>query len=198
MTNTVSDIARWMGIACLIFTSGSVQAELPGSLSDCRELPDVMERVQCYDAIVDGMREQPERHDSPAADTVQPQSSQVPPVESKDEGQSIASATAEPSLAELTPVELFGKDSRAMTRAINDATGQSELEFVEARVTHVSRTPYGKLQIVLDNGQVWRQLDSSRLQLSKNSEVRIRAASLGSFLLEKLPDSRSIRVKRIN
>lgn len=198
MANTVSNIARWMGIACLIFTSGSVQAELSDSLSNCRELPDVMERVQCYDAIVDDMREQPERHDNRVDDTVQPKSLQVPPVESKDEGQAVVSATAEPSLAELTPEELFGKDPIARTRAINDAMGESELKFVEARVTQVNRTAVGKLQIVLDNGQVWRQLDSRSLQLKENSMVLIRAASLGSFLLEKLPGSRSIRVKRID
>lgn len=198
MTNTVSNIACRMCIACLIFAGGSVQADLPGSLSSCRELPVVLERVQCYDAIVDRMSEQPERNDNRVTDAVQPKSLQTPPIDSRDEGQAAASATSEPSLAELTPVELFGKDSLARTRAINDATGQNELEFVEARVTHVSRTPYGKLQIVLDNGQVWRQLDGSGLQLPKNSVVRIRSASLGSFLLEKLPKSRSIRVKRIN
>ncbi|MCH8117204.1 MAG: hypothetical protein IIA78_03680 [Proteobacteria bacterium] len=56
----------------------------------------------------------------------------------------------------------------------------------------------GRLRLTLDNGQVWRQLDSRSLQLKENSVVLIRAASLGSFLLEKLPGSRSIRVKRID
>ena len=65
-------------------------------------------------------------------------------------------------------------------------------------VAAVKMSSSNKLTITLDNGQVWRQIDTTRLRLKVGDTVIIRAKSLGSFMLSKGSGSRSIRVKRVN
>lgn len=55
-----------------------------------------------------------------------------------------------------------------------------------------------KLTITLENGQIWRQLDTKRFPLNVGDAVIIRSASFGSFKLAKESSSRSIRVKRLD
>ncbi|MCZ6503043.1 MAG: hypothetical protein O6945_11070, partial [Gammaproteobacteria bacterium] len=57
---------------------------------------------------------------------------------------------------------------------------------------------YKKLTVTLDNGQIWRQLDNNPLPLKSGETVVVRAALLGSFLMEKQSGGVSIRVKRLN
>jgi hypothetical protein len=68
---------------------------------------------------------------------------------------------------------------------------------LHASLKEVDQNPHGKLVLHLDNGQIWRQLDSSRLPVRSGERVVIRSASMGSHLLEKASGSRKIRVKRI-
>lgn len=93
---------------------------------------------------------------------------------------------------------LFGRDESASRARLQEKLGIKEVDAIEARVAQVDRTPYGKLMLSLDNGQVWRQLDSARLPVDKGEMVSIQRAGLGSFLLEKSSGSRTIRVRRID
>ena len=74
---------------------------------------------------------------------------------------------------------------------------QDEPEEIAARVVDLDKTAYNKLLVTLDNKQVWQQLDSSRLRLTVDDVVTIRASSLRSFQLRKASGGKSIRVKRI-
>ncbi|MEL7185037.1 MAG: hypothetical protein AAFN50_01220 [Pseudomonadota bacterium] len=64
-------------------------------------------------------------------------------------------------------------------------------------VAAISKSATNKLTITLDNGQVWRQIDSTKLRLKVGDTVIIRAKSFGSFKLSKETGNRSIRVKRL-
>ena len=65
-------------------------------------------------------------------------------------------------------------------------------------VTDISKTASKKLTITLENGQVWRQVDSKTIRLGVGDAVVLRSKSLGSFMLSKEGSNRSIRVKRLN
>jgi hypothetical protein len=106
-------------------------------------------------------------------------------------------ATDQPS-EPVSSEDLFGKDESATRNVIKKIFGLGDIEQIQATVAEVKRTPYGKLVIVLDNGQIWTQLDSSRLTVRSGDGVLIKSARLGSFLLEKQTGSRSIRVKRVD
>ncbi|BDY06808.1 hypothetical protein [Ferrimonas sp. YFM] len=72
-----------------------------------------------------------------------------------------------------------------------------EPEAIKASVSKLKQDPYGKFIITLDNGQVWKQIDSKRFRFKKDKPVTIEKASLGSFMLTQEGSSKSARVKRV-
>src|SRR5262245_35952761 len=79
--------------------------------------------------------------------------------------------------------EVFGAESSA-TPATEDAQPtpeREELSKITAHVTAMSRLPRGELQIELDNGQVWRQVDAHELLLHNGDSVTISRGALGTF-----------------
>ena len=175
-----------MAVTLALGTSGT-QADL----ADCHGIQDASQRLACYDRI----------------------SGRVP-VAGRAEGSPVISPSVNPSVeADDRPVPQSGTSTTASAKApgatvqsgaaaVDDRFGlQPERSLVPGTLTatlsRVERNRYGKLTVYLENDQVWRQLDSSRLLLSTGDEVVIREASLGSHLLEKQSGSRSIRVKRL-
>ena len=71
------------------------------------------------------------------------------------------------------------------------------LENIKAVIKNVKKAPYGELIITLDNNQIWRQNDTERMRLKKADSVEIRRGVFNSFLLKKVGENRSIRVKRV-
>lgn len=93
---------------------------------------------------------------------------------------------------------LFGRDNAEAKRIVETTLAIEQIDHVEAVVTEVRKSATRKLLVTLDNGQIWRQLDSQTLHLKSGESVTIRKASLNSFLMRKKSGSRSIRVKRAN
>jgi len=73
-----------------------------------------------------------------------------------------------------------------------------KIDQIQARVVKVTKSSYKKLTVTLEGGQIWRQLDSKPMLIRKGDVVLIRAAKLGSFLMQKQSANGSIRVKRVN
>lgn len=73
-----------------------------------------------------------------------------------------------------------------------------EVEQINASITELDKSPFGKLFIKLDNAQTWVQLDSSRVFLKAGDDITIRTSSLQSFQLRKASGGKSIRVKRVD
>lgn len=156
-------------------------AELPQTITDCREINSAVARLDCYDQAVDA---QQSLADEPAAE--------VAPVAAAK-----STAAAEAS-AEMSPEALFGKNVVEVQKTVQEATGAKEIDRLESLVSKIRISASGKAIITLDNGQVWTQVDSSRLRLSGYDRVVIRKASLGSFMLTKVGSKTTMRVKRIS
>lgn len=77
------------------------------------------------------------------------------------------------------------------------AEERATIDRIEATVVELSRTASGKIAVVLDNGQVWRQTRTSTLRLSEGDDIVIRRRSLGSHSLMKAGSGRSMKVKRV-
>ena len=146
------------------------------ALSECRQIEDIEERVTCYDGVVDSryFDESSERDatDSPSSTT---ESRAVPDAQS-----------------------LFGTDDAEARQIVESTLAIEQIQQIKATISNVRESASEKLIVTLDNGQVWRQLDSKTLHLKSGDAVVVRKASLSSFLLEKESGSRSIRVKRVN
>ena len=95
---------------------------------------------------------------------------------------------ADQAAAPASPAD-FGLPARPPAEAI---------DAIEARITRVDPLPHGRRLIHLDNGQRWRQVESrSHPSLKVGDQVRIRRASLGSFLLKREGSGATLRVKRV-
>lgn len=92
--------------------------------------------------------------------------------------------------------DLFGHDSVKSAADLRTAAGVDELEAISAIVDALDTDPRGRLLLVLDNGQAWKQIDSGRLAIQPGTRVHIRRAALGSHLLSIDGRTGSMRVRR--
>ncbi len=177
------------GICVFATTQAAGGAELPQELIDCRVLGSTVARLKCYDQVVDA--DSGSAGQSPAAHAAVP----APP---DTAAATTATTAAVAPAAEISPEALFGKNVVEVQKSVQEATGSKEIDRLEAFISKVRYTASGKTVITLDNGQVWAQIDTSRLRLSDYDRVIIRRASLGSYMLNKVGSKTRIRVKRIS
>lgn len=163
-------------LALLFLASPAFAAEQ--ALTECRQIEDVEERVACYDRVVDSQS---------STDSDEMRSGDVETVP--------AAETTEPR-AIPDAQSLFGTNDAEAKRIVEASLDIEQIDQIVAAVTDVRQSATRKLTVTLDNGQVWRQLDSRPMRLSAGEAVIIRKASLGSFLMEKQSGGRSIRVRR--
>ena len=151
------------------------------ALTECRQIEDTVKRVACYDEIVDSSFPKDASEGRQTA-----KSPESKPPESTETG-TVPNAQS-----------LFGTTDAEAKRIIETSLAIEQVSEIEAIVADVRESATRKLTVTLDNGQIWRQLDSQSLHLKSGETVIIRKASLGSFFMEKKSGSRSIRVKRAN
>ncbi|MFT3725468.1 MAG: hypothetical protein QM773_18015 [Hyphomonadaceae bacterium] len=75
----------------------------------------------------------------------------------------------------------------------------SEPDKVSLAVKSMSRSTDGKLRFTMENGQIWKQIDTTMLRNIGEAPwtAEIRKASFGSFLLS-LNGGKAVRVERVN
>lgn len=162
--------------------SNNVQAQIHtiersamlSALSECRAMPDATARLACFDRTAD------------ALDTAERQGELV-----VMERQQIREARR----------QLFGFNAPALpalfSRGSDGEQGESDLDSMETTLLGAGQDHEGKWTFRLADGSEWRQIDSApvRFQNRNGTEVRVRRAALGSFLLTA-GKSRAVRVKR--
>jgi len=185
------------GICAFTSTPLAGAAEMPLTITDCREINSAVARLDCYDRAVDA---QQSLADDPPAEVVAPVAaakSSTPPSTAATSA-AATSAAADAPTTEISPEALFGKNVVEVQKSVQKVTGTKDIDRLEAFVSNVRSSANGKAIITLDNGQVWAQIDNSRLRLSSYDRVVIRKASLGSFMLAKVGRKTTMRVKRIS
>ena len=169
-------------LALLVLTQPALAAEQ--ALTECRQIEDVEERVACYDRFVDSRS--PMKSDDVNSGDMSPDEAPEP---------ASVAETTEPRVVPDAQ-SLFGTNDAEAKRIVEASLEIEQIDRIVATVTDVHQSTTRKLTVTLDNGQVWRQLDSRPMRLGAGEAVVIRKASLGSFLMEKQSGGRSIRVKR--
>ncbi|MEM7017311.1 MAG: hypothetical protein AAF512_08220 [Pseudomonadota bacterium] len=163
-------------------------------LRTCREIKNIDVRVACYDRIVDTRYPTSDSNSqvlSPkateAVEAIETTQNQSTTNVQDQANEVVLNKTLDKKAEVILPVEAFGKPKVI----------RNQREEISAVVTQIKQSAYKKLTVTLDNQQVWRQLDSSRMRLKKDDEITIRSSSLGSYQLRKSGGGTSIRVKRI-
>jgi len=178
----------------------------PAEVERCRQEPDLEARVACLEAALRDQAEVGDGEDGeppPAAieDAPVPAAPEtpLPPVEPEVREQldvplgEDEEPVPDPPAAddpELGAEQLAGDEKRAAPRS---ATG--------LRVERYERVPFRRLEVHLENGQVWRQIEGDtqeiRATLRKNRTVDIEESALGGYRLRLNEMRRTIRVQRI-
>jgi len=184
MTNrTVMRKAERMSLAfsaaLLILASDMVMAgSLTEDLGACAVIGDDSERLDCYDGLANRTLP-PTPTDNAAA--VQPES-KIP-----------AQATAPP---DLSSEQLFGLGADEIRSSYEADSGTGDMKELRATVTEVHPAGPGRVLVVLDNGQTWRQVNTTNLKLKAGDAITVHKAAFGSFKMKKVGSSRAMRVRR--
>lgn len=149
------------------------RSSLLAALAECRALGDAATRLACFDRTAD------------ALDTAERQGDLV-----VVERQQIREARR----------QLFGFSAPALPSIFShggEADGEADVESVETTLLGAGQDREGKWTFRLADGSEWRQIDSAPVRFTNRAgtEVRVRRAALGSFLLTA-GKSRAVRVKR--
>jgi len=140
-------------------------------LVNCRSITDPKERLACYDSKVAAMDA----------------------AEKNDE-----LVLADKSAMKEARKGLFGFSIPKLKIFGNDGKDDEKFELV-AKIDSAYQASYGKWTIVLEDGARWVQIDTQVLRKNptRGMEVRIRAASMGSYFAN-INGARAIRMKRVN
>jgi hypothetical protein len=182
----------------------------------CKTIADPQERLTCYDNSV-GLFQDAEK----SGELVTVSKTAIEKVERDAFGFNI------PSLPSLGRIFGGGKDKAPAAPKESDLTAPVRQAEITQPVTSPTRPPevmkrptpsevsevtleirkmttfgYKKTRFFMTNGQVWEQLDSNRIRISKSDEKKpktavISKAALGSFVMLINDKGSNIRVKRV-
>ncbi|ACJ01078.1 hypothetical protein [Rhodospirillum centenum] len=148
------------------------------SLDACRQMQDPQARLACYDRL------------GPAT--------ALPPAESPRVGgirPTAPSGTYAVPPAVASPEQKFGAENVRQPAGVA-APRPQEIEALTAQVASVRQAGMGRIAVTLSNGQVWRQTETVRLDLSAGDTVTIERGALGSYNLLTSRTSRLYKVER--
>lgn len=175
--------------------------DMGARLRACRVIPDLTTRAFCYDRIVDTLGTAPlapplapPLAQPRAAAPVSP-ATPAAPVPPRAGAQPTAPAAPAVPAAPVKPEDRFGeKDLAAKQRVGENEQPPDELVL---KVMAARTDKGGYTTFTLENGQVWRQVESSSLRVSNGARVKIKSGTLGAFYLSLDGGNKSFRVKRV-
>lgn len=157
------------------------------ALFGCQEISDDTARLACLDREVAALYGEAESDNIIAVDREQfEEASYGFDLPSKPGGTHESEA--------LAPAEAAGG------RVVRDE--DNRIKGIESlAVARISETPYGKLVVELQNGQIWRQIDDTHVSVSRGTPhdemtVSIRNAALGSYKMQLNGENRWFRARR--
>lgn len=140
--------------------------------ASCAAISEASERLICFDTVFAS----PQTVTSASSSDL-----------SSDDNTALRSDPREPvpSVAEIRP-----------RRAARDAQPEPE-DFVEASIVEVARNRNDINFLFLDNGQVWRETEKTRVRFEAGQSVRIESGIFGSRNLTVNGGKRIVKVRRV-
>ena len=151
-------------------------APTPQALADvyaCAQVQDGAQRLQCYDGAVGRLRQ------------------------AATQGQVVAVDRAQ---AEELERDSFGFHLPSLSRLLPTLEGgDREIDNVQMTVARIRVSPHGYHTFVMENGQMWEQVEAQRARNVRVGDVvTIERAALGSFRLVSSRGGAGHRVRRQN
>lgn len=174
----------------LLLASADLRADegATAAITACAEIADESLRIECLEAAI---RVLTGAGDEEAPVEISEPESEAAPQPAPD---------AAPPLPQSEVEELGADQLRARTETREEKLARLQ-SASSLSVSAYSVIPYQRLQVELENGQVWRQIKGDtqriRVSLARNQTVDIEESSLGGFKLRLNEMGRTIRVERV-
>jgi len=194
---------RFLGAACglLLACQFGTAAASPRDvvlegLQKCARVSDDKARLACYDSLAKpaevALSRPPEPREADHPPTPQEQKAWF--------GFDLSGLFGSSPSQQTTP-QKFGSENLPSTHA-KVAAAETELDNITAGVAELAFTPFGKFILILDNGQVWRQLqgDADTAHFKKpagNNKVTISRGFIGSYNLMINDSTKTFKVERL-
>ena len=162
-------MVRLLGLALpFLAFSAAASAQAPRALLDCTSILSDAERLACYDNAVKAF------------------SSEARAVAERREAQSAKLAAAAAAAAAAQRSDSFGRPS------------EQRVDRIDSTLKEVLTDNSGKSVFILDNGQIWRQVDGFRLPNARPAAaVSIKRGAMGSYRLMIAGRNRTVQVVRM-
>jgi hypothetical protein len=154
------------------------------AVAKCSEITATAERLQCFDAAAVSAKAVLAAAQQPAAQ--------------ESEGGLLAWFGLAPEQKPVTKPEDFG----VRPGIVAEENRPPELSEISATVVEYAKNAHGKSLFILDNGQVWKQVDGDTTELFRRSsdpdmKITIEKAIMGSFSLRIEGRTGMIKVRRV-
>lgn len=201
-------------------TSVAAQDETQQQLLACDRLGNAQDRLECFNAVVGGIKEESdpsnESAEAPVA-TVPPAPTpvetvlEVPAATAVEDEASRPAAAPAPTVneaAEAPPVAptsgrsdfgLEDQKASAARQAERERKREGQDQVVYSTIVEVRRVRGERFEARLENGQVWRETEATRTvrRPKVGDSVRITSGRLGSYRMKFNNDNRLASVRRI-
>ncbi|MGK0382015.1 MAG: hypothetical protein ACI8QG_001778 [Flavobacteriales bacterium] len=189
----------------MIFVSPiGVANTLLDELSICAKNNDSSQRLVCYDKLTkETKNSQPKQRQASLKVTTTKKVDNAVQLAQKTQSEIVLAGSKiskELSVVQPQPTTVVDNTEKQQQAKFGDENKQRSedlIQQIQATIVEVQKAPRGELILTLDNGQVWRQSDSTRLRLRKDQVVVIKRAALGSFFIGKENTNRLMRAKRV-
>lgn len=121
----------------------------------------------------------------------------APNAETVDEARGMTAVPGEPATDDFGLEDQQSRAASENQKRVEKEKKNQDKQSVQATIVTVSPTIDGRFEVLLDNGQVWRETEGSRIRTPKEgSNVTITSGAFGSFLMKIGNDRRRARVRR--
>jgi hypothetical protein len=160
-------------------------ADALNAVAKCAEISGTPERLQCFDAAAVGAKQ--------VLDDARKQAEAEQQPESKESLLSWFGFS--PAEKPVTKPEDFGK-------SVSLEPKTNEVTEISSKVIEFAQNAHGKSIFILDNGQVWRQIDGDNSEFYYREkdgplQITISRGMMGSFVLKAEGKSGSLKVRRV-
>lgn len=154
----------------------------------CGVMTDPTEKLACFNAVVESLKQ------NPAAPSANSPSASVPSSVSSPAARTTTTAPGAPppvapvasTVTPATVVDDFGRDSiMAKTAKKKDKEEKKDVEPIQATIVHSWKIIGGRFAVRLDNGQVWRETEGTKVGFPKEGRtVKISKGRLGGYRMK--------------
>ena len=207
-----------LSAAALLFTTANVTAEqaaLRAALEQCELAVSAELRIACLERALQEAYGAAGPSDSPAATDASPLQLETRPGDERAGPAESSAAAPEEHAAQaegsdtgsaperIEPVSRSAESlgSEQVTARERSRRAAEEPARMVAKVRHFDVVPYQRLQVELDNGQIWRQIqgDTQRITIRRNRDVTadVWESNMGGYQMRLNEIGRTIRVERL-